>query len=304
MDLNYKQEITVGGLVLVAIVLFIVGTTWLSGRSISGDTSDYWHIQFENVGGLKVSSSVRVSGVPIGRVEEVKLIEPGKVLVGVSLDEAIVPRVDATAFVSSIGFVGDAVVDLDPGRASQARQKSQVIMGSQQVGLMDRAGQLSNRADSVLIGAQAIVNEQTAKQLQATLTALQGTLKATERMMNVYGDPRHGPTAELTATMTSFRQVLARFDSTLGSPALARTLNRTDTLTSNLAAMSAQSTVTLARLDSLLAAINRGQGTMGKLVTDSTFYYELRRLSGSMADFINNLKKHPGKISPTFKFCC
>src|SRR6188474_3180261 len=107
MDLSYKQEITVGGLVLLAIGLFIAGTTWLSGRSIGSDSDDYWHVQFRDVAGLKVSSAVRV-----GRVEQIELAEPGKVLVGISLREGIVPRTDATALVSSIGFVGDAVVDL------------------------------------------------------------------------------------------------------------------------------------------------------------------------------------------------
>ncbi len=38
MDLSYKQEVTVGSLVILAIVLFIVGTTWLSGRSIGADS--------------------------------------------------------------------------------------------------------------------------------------------------------------------------------------------------------------------------------------------------------------------------
>ena len=54
MDLGYKQEVTVGGLVILAILLFIVGTTWLSGRSIGGDPEDYWKVQFRQAGNLKV----------------------------------------------------------------------------------------------------------------------------------------------------------------------------------------------------------------------------------------------------------
>jgi phospholipid/cholesterol/gamma-HCH transport system substrate-binding protein len=304
MDLSYKQEVTVGGLVLLAIGLFIAGTTWLSGRSIGSDSDDYWHVQFHDVAGLKVSSAVRVSGVPVGRVEQIELAEPGKVLVGISLQDGIVPKTDATALVSSVGFVGDAVVDLDPGRAAAARPKSEVILGSQAIGLMDRAGQLSYRADSVLMGAQAIVNQETAEQLRATLAALQGTLKAAERTMNVYGNPRQGPTAALTETMTALRNLSTRLDSTLGNPALARTLSRTDTLTSNLAVMSAQFTATGARLDSLLGAMQRGQGTLGKLAADSALYYDIRNFTQSATRFMDELQKHPGKISPTIKLCC
>ena len=75
--------------------------------------------------------------------------------------------------------------------------------------------------------------------------------------------------AELTRTMASFRSLSARLDSTLANPALARTLGRADTLTGNLAAMTAQLTRTGARLDTVLAGVNSGRGTIGKFATDS-----------------------------------
>jgi phospholipid/cholesterol/gamma-HCH transport system substrate-binding protein len=176
-----------------------------------------------------------------------------------------------------------------------------MILGTQDLGLSGRAMELSDRADSILIGAQAIVNKQTADQLRSTLTALEGTLKATERTMRIYSDSSRGPTAELTKTMASFRQLSTRLDSTLAHPALSRTLNRTDTLTGNLAAMTAQLTATGERLDSLLTAVNRGQGTLGKLATDSGFYYDMRDLSHSMKELLDELKKNPGKVGVTVK---
>ena len=72
------------------------------------------------------------------------------------------------------------------------------------------------------------MNERTAEQLRSTLTALEGTLKAAQRTMQIYGDPDQGPTAELTKTMAAFRQLSTRLDSTLASPAFRQ---RTDSLT-------------------------------------------------------------------------
>lgn len=301
MDLSYKQEVTVGGLVLLAIVLFVVGTTWLSGRSIGGDTDDYWQVQFRDVAGLKVSSAVRVSGVPIGRVEDIRLIEAGKVMVSISLPDRVVPKIDAAAQVASVGFVGDAVVDLIPGRAAEALPKNRVIIGTHAPGLTDLAQRLGDRADSVLIGTHAIANQRTADELHETMDALQATLKAAQQTMEIYGNPRRGPTAALTETMHSLRQVTARLDSTLANPALVRTLDRTDSLTSNLMVMTAQFTATGARLDSLLASIDRGEGTLGKFATDSTLYYDMRNLTQSATRFMEELQKHPGKIGLTFK---
>jgi phospholipid/cholesterol/gamma-HCH transport system substrate-binding protein len=299
MDLRYSREVTVGVIVTLAIVVFILGTMWLSGRSVH--SSNVVRIQFANVSGLKRASPVRVSGVNVGKVERIEFIDVGKVLVIASLPPKIRPRVDAEAKIVSVTLVGDYAVDFDPGRAPEFLPPGKVILGTQDLGLSGRALELSDRADSILIGAQAIVNQKTAEQLRSTLTALEGTLKASERTMRIYSDSSHGPTAELTKTMAAFRQLTIRLDSTLANPALARTLSRTDTLTGNLAAMTAQMRSTGERLDTLLAAVNRGQGTLGKFATDSGLYYDMRDLSKSMKELLDELKKHPGKVPVTIK---
>jgi phospholipid/cholesterol/gamma-HCH transport system substrate-binding protein len=299
MDLRYSREVTVGVIVTAAVLVFIFGTMWLSGRSVH--SGNVVRIQFANVSGLKRASPVRVSGVNVGKVERIEFMDVGKVLVLVSLPPKIRPRVDAEAKIVAVTLVGDYAVDVDPGRAPELLPPGQVILGTQDLGLSGRALELSDRADSILIGAQAIVNQKTAEQLRSTLTALEGTLKASERTMRIYSDSSHGPTAELTKTMAAFRQLTVRLDSTLGNPALARTLSRTDTLTGNLAAMTAQMRSTGERLDTLLAAVNRGQGTLGKFATDSGLYYDMRDLSKSMKELLDELKKHPGKVPVTIK---
>ena len=301
MDLSYKREVTVGTLVILAVVLFIVGSSWLSGRSVGADEDDFWKIQFKSAGNLKASSVVKISGVAVGKVERIRLEDVGRVIVSVTLPEKIVPKVDATAKIVAVGFVGDAAIELDPGKASQNLSRQRVIIGGEEGGLSDLAQSLGDRADSVLLGAQQIVNKRTADELYATLTALQGTLKAAERTMGVYGDPNKGPTAQLTRTMASLERLTTRLDSTLANPALSRTLNRADTLTANLASMTAQLTSTGARLDTLLLGMNQGRGTLGKFATDTGFYGDIRKLSQSMQELLDELKKHPGKIPVTVK---
>lgn len=294
MDLNYKREATVGTLVIVAVVLFFVGTTWLSGRSIGGSKEDYWKIQFRKAANLKQSSVVRVSGVPVGKVEHIELVDVGRVLVAVSLSENIVPKVDATATVEAVGFVGDAAIEFDPGRAPKPLSKDNVIIGTEAPGLTDRAAELAYKADSLLVSAQEIVNEETAKQLRVTMSTLQGTLKAAQRTMEIYGNPEKGPTAEITKTLAAFRQLSTRLDSTLARGGV-------DTLTRNLAAMTAQLTAAGGRLDTLLAGIVRGQGTLGKFATDSGLYYDIREVTQGMRKLLDELAKHPGKIPVTVK---
>jgi len=301
MDLAYKQEATVGTLVIGAFVLFFVGTTWLSGRSVGANSDKFYKIQFPDAANLKASSAVRISGVGVGKVEDITLADVGRVVVSVSLPDRIKPRIDASAAVVAVGFVGDAAIELDPGRAAEPLPRNRIILGTMKSGLTDRAASLGDRADSVLLGAQAIVNQKTADELYETMNQLQATLKTTQRAMATLADAKTGPAAELTQTLKSFRTLSTRLDSTLANPALARTLGRTDTLTANLAALSAQFTTTGARLDSVLAGVNSGRGTIGKFATDSALYNDLRAVTQSMKRLLDELQKNPGKIPVTVK---
>ncbi|MBA3496956.1 MAG: MCE family protein [Gemmatimonadales bacterium] len=298
MDLRVR-EVTVGSIVIVAILVFIFGTMWLSGRRVSSGNSVT--VQFVNVSGLKRASPVRVSGVNVGKVEAIEFVDVGKVMVRASLPPKIQPRVDASATIVSVSLVGDYAIDFNPGQSGRPLPEGRMIAGTQDLGLSGRALGLADRADSVLLGAQTIVNQRTADQLYATLEALQATLKATQKTMQVLSDTRTGPTAQLTQTMASFRSLTTRLDSTLANPALARTLGRADTLTGNLAAMTGQLTTTSARLDTVLAGVSSGRGTIGKFATDSGFYTDIRELSQSMKRLVDELQKHPGKVPVTVK---
>ncbi len=304
MELSYKQEVTIGGLVVLAIVVFVVGVSWLSGQSIFSRRGRWYTIEFANAGNLKPSSVVRVSGVAAGKVEDIKLHALNQVYVSVSLD-SVVPRTDATAELVAVGFVGDVAINLNPGTSRDTLTPEQShttpIPGHQARGLTDMAETLGKRADTLLVGAQAIVNQKTADRLYAMMDALQGTLKAAQHTIEVYGNPNQGPTAQLTQTMATLERMAARLDSALADPALIRTLQRADTLTGNLADMTAQLTTTSARLDTLLLRINQGRGTIGKFATDSGFYTDIRELSQSMKEVLDELKKHPGKVPVTVR---
>jgi len=289
MDLHYKQEVTVGALVLTGAALFIAGTMWLSGRSL-GPAGNTVRVQFADVGNLKEGNPVKVSGVSLGNVEGIRFEEVGRVVVTLSLDRRIVPRLDAAARLTSVGIVGDVVIDFDPGQAAEPLPPDRVIIGSQAEGLAALGTELSDRARVVLDGLAEVANKRMADDLHTTLVSIQ-------RLSDVFANERSGPTAELTATMSSLRQLSTRLDSVLASPALDRALGSLDSATAQLGRMTDQFTTTGAQLDSVLVRINRGEGTLGRLASDTTFYAELRDLSASIRQFVDDLRAHPGKLS-------
>jgi phospholipid/cholesterol/gamma-HCH transport system substrate-binding protein len=299
MELRYGREAIVGTLVIIAIAIFVLGTMWLSGRSIGN--RHLVRVQFQNSSGLKRASPVTVSGVQVGRVEKIELVDVGKVIVTVSILPHIEPRIDASARIAAVGLVGDFVVEFFPGSSPQKLPKGQVVIGSTKSGFGDRASALSDRADSLMIGLQQFANKETAEDFRATLKALQGTLGAFQKTLETLNDPQKGASAEATRTLQSLQRVSARLDSTLADPAVLGLLRNTDSLTGNLASMTRQLSKASARLDTLLSGVNQGRGTIGKFATDSTLYYELRDLSAAMRGLVAELQKNPGKLGITVK---
>ena len=146
------------------------------------------------------------------------------------------------------------------------------------------------------------MNQKTADQLYATLTALQATLKAAQRTMEVCSDSEHrARRRSCTKTMAAFRALSTRLDSTLANPALARTLGRADTLTGNLAAMTAQLTTTGARLDTRAARASTGPGHPRQVRHRHGLVHRHPGATQSMKKLLDELQKHPGKVPVTVK---
>lgn len=293
MDLRFGREVIVGTMVIIAIVVFVFGTMWLSGQSFSD--ADRLRIQFEDVSGLKRASPVRVSGVTVGKVEQIEFRGVGDVLVTVGVGDLITPTSEATATIVSVSLVGDYAIDIEPGTGTPLADGA-VIMGGREVGLAEKAAGMTGRVDSILTGVQAMVSPEMTRRLEQTMENLQGTLAAAQQTMALYGNASRGPTAELTRTMAQFRQLGATLDSTLANPALQNALGRSDSLVTNLSAMSAAFAATGNRVDSLLAAINAGEGTLGKLANDSTLYWNMTRAMASFDSLLAEIKRNPGKI--------
>jgi phospholipid/cholesterol/gamma-HCH transport system substrate-binding protein len=289
MDLNYKQEITVGTIVLVGVGLFFAGAMWLKGTRIGRER--VIRVEFTDVGALKVGGDVTISGVSQGRVKKIELEPNNNVLVTFSLRPMVVPKVDASAKISSGFFSADSRVLFFPGSdAAPPLAENQVLQGVMETGITGKFAGLGDRADSVMIGLQAIANQRTADDLHTTLVAMQRALNAMESRLRTTGD-------QADKTLNSLQTLTTTLDSTVRTLPLASTISRADTLAHNLSDMSLQLKSTGARLDTLLANINAGQGTLGKFATDSSLYSDMRAVSQSLKTLLDELNKNPGKLS-------
>lgn len=283
MDLTYKQEIGVGALVLMGLAVFTVGLFWLTGRSIksSGVRAD---VVFANVSGLKQGDPVMVSGVKKGRVQSVKLQRVGRVEVVLELSSDVKPHVDASAAVGSTDFFGARFVDFSPGDDQKPYlQDGHPIAGTTPPALMDVATGVATRANELIGNASGIVNQQLAEDIHNTLVA-------TQRGLNVLTEAGSGPMIrQATATLSSVERVMAHIDTILGNG------KRIDSLGSNITDLTNQLSQATASLNGLLAKVNKGEGTLGRLASDSTLYNDLHKTLNALTDLLTDLKERPGR---------
>jgi phospholipid/cholesterol/gamma-HCH transport system substrate-binding protein len=291
MDLTYKQEVGVGALVLAGLVLFVVGLFWFSGRSIT-HKGVYTNVVFANVSGLKQGDPVLVSGVKAGRVSKVTYEHVGRIVVTLELsgDPRFRPRTSATASISSLDFFGNKVIDYSPGaETDQFLPATSSITGAKTPELMDIASGVATRANELLGNATGLVNDQLA-------TDIHNTLIATQRGMAALTDATKGPLVnQSTQTLASLNRVMSRLDTLLGNANVKTAGLRVDTLTANLQRLSSQLAQATETLNQLMGKINRGEGTLGKLATDTLMYGDLHKTLDALTSLLNDLRERPGR---------
>ena len=106
-----------GMFVTVGLLLFIMAIYFIGKqKNLFGST---FHItsKFKTVSGLEVGNNVRFSGINIGTVEEIRLINDSSVVVSMVIKDEVREfiKTDARASIGSDGLMGDKVLTITPG---------------------------------------------------------------------------------------------------------------------------------------------------------------------------------------------
>lgn len=289
MDLAFKQELRVGVLVIVAVVIFSLGLLWLSGRSIGGATTVVVPVRFTNVSGLRPGDPVQTSGVKVGRVANVVLQDVGDVMVYLEVDRRQRPHVDAQALVASADFFGAKFVDYVPGSSPDLLRDNQVITGTREVAVTEAAANLTTRASDALAGVQTLLSQRTAEDIHNTLVAV-------ERTLNILAKIGEGPTVgETQKTLVAVQSLAVRLDSTFAAANVRKSLSQMDSVTQGLKEMTDDLSTVTTSLGSILVKIDKGEGMIGKAVNDTTLHGDIHEVMVSLRKLLDDVRERPGR---------
>jgi phospholipid/cholesterol/gamma-HCH transport system substrate-binding protein len=245
--------------------------------------------QFANAKDLKVGDPVKLAGVQVGRVKEIKL-RGGRVEVGMTLDADAVVHTDSTATIQFTGLLGQNFVSLSFGTATAPLATADTVLESKdQPDLSQVMAKLEGVADGVQNMTKSFSGEEFSKLLgpftdflkqnQPRLTAILGNLQNVTTMM-----------AEGQGTMGKLLK-----DDTLYTTgvALMTNLNKASVQFEPLAT-DARAAVAEAR--KMVVGMSEGKGTLGRLMTDEKLYTETATAMTQLKEIMQKINGGQGSI--------
>jgi len=281
-----RNEVLVGILLTVGVVIAVLGTIWLVRGGFSSGYPLY--ARFKWGAGVKQGQAVRLAGVQIGVVSDVELDPRGTILVTMNVeDDYKVPR-NSTAAVQAVGIFGDQEIALLPKEPSPIffNEGDSIPPAIPKAGLPEltaRADTISQRLDDV---AKAVQLELVAG---GGIADLRKTLGATHDLARQLGGIAAEQSKQLSLTLTQLRNTTAAIDSVQ----LDSTMRNLQQTTRNLAAFTDSLSGTARQLNAVLAKADKGDGTIGRLLNDPGLYHDLRRLTTRLDSLTLDFKKNP-----------
>ena len=282
-----NREVRVGLFVLLGLLAFFAALfTFTDVGTFRGRY--YVSTVVEDAGGMRRGDPVQMRGVNIGRVTQFGMVSGGVAVRMELFDEYEVPE-GSVAVLESSGLLGGMVVDIVPGPSEEAVDDGAVIPGRVARGLIEEAAGLGTRADTVLMRANALLSPQTVGSVgesAAELQILLAELNALARQQR----------AELAALSGSLRRSAEGVERATTGGELERSVARVDSLTARLDATTATLGRASGSLETVLARIERGEGTRGHLSANDSLYTHLNSAAASLNQLVRDIRADPKKF--------
>ncbi len=281
-----RDEVTVGILITVAVTILVTGTLWLVRGQLKRGYPLFANFAWGH--SLKQGQSVVLAGVTVGYVSAVRLNPNGLLDVDLVVNNTYQIPKTAVAEVFPVGIFGDVIVALradKPGAEFFAAGDTVPSRPAGGAGL----DALQARADTIATALSRIT-----KTLEAELITAGGIRELHEsiRGMNKLVAQISGVVDEqnknVTATLASARMAVDSAEIGKTAAQVRTTAAGVDSLSLRLSSVSTQ-------LQAVLARLERGEGTAGKLLRDSTMYNDARRLIQRTDSLLADFQKNPRK---------
>lgn len=151
MEKTNNQKIRLGIFVLLGSFLFIGAIYFVGNKQDMFNKTVEINALFSNINGLQKGNNVRFSGINVGTVQEIEIINDSTIRVEMKIEEGILSHIkkDAMASIASDGLVGNMIVNIVPGNHSDIPIKpGEVIQSANKVTTEELMNTLSSTSDN------------------------------------------------------------------------------------------------------------------------------------------------------------
>ena len=288
--MSRRTEIEVGVTVLVAMAILLWGVTWLKEFQIQRSVR-VWQVMFPQTGGLSTSDEVQVNGLKKGSVRAVHLTGDG-VLVDLALVSEVTLTHDSQVTIRNIGLMGEKVIAVDLHSTGGAWTEQDTIPGGYDKGIPEVMGDVAKTIDAVtdLVGKLTTLVDATDKNGDLSVT-MKNVRQTSEELRSSVTESRRS----LRTTLDNFAAAskTAKGLTTDREAQLSKAIGDFASAAEKLDRLSDRLDSLRAVLQSVTAKVDRGDGTLGRLVNDRKLYTDVAASVDSLRSLIADVKKNP-----------
>jgi phospholipid/cholesterol/gamma-HCH transport system substrate-binding protein len=293
-----STELKVGFFAVIVIMILAFMTFKVGGLEWIKKEGYIVYVYFNNIAGLDEKTKVRIAGVDAGVIEKIEL-KDGVAKLTIRMDKGIQLFSDASASIKATGLLGDKYLDIKTGSEKPTLKNGDTIKNVMEiVDLDDMVRNLSNVSANMNTLAtslnEALGTDEAKRALKDTvlnlsdITAnLSQTIAVNDRKMRMVLDSINNVTASINdlieknkVSVTDSISNIKGFSASLREegPQLVASLNKA---TRELKAMVEENRPSLKRatesIDKIAQKIDKGEGTLGKLVKDERLYESINK---------------------------
>ena len=285
--MKMRKEIKIGIFAVVILLSAWAGIRFLSGLDVFGRSRTYT-AHYEQINGLQDAAAVVICGVKVGQVTGVKIdLENGGVNVNLSIDKEYNIPTDSRAMMFSAGLMGGKSIEIKLGEATEYLKNGDAIQTGVTLDMFDtlanelgdikeRVATLLDNLNQTISGVDSLIddNSKTITKAVANLNAVMSELKKSNIIGNIdsFCATLSQNGAKLDSIVTDINSVTKALNEQHSGEKLAAAINEVNTL---------------------LAKINSGSGSVGNLISDEKLYKELAQASQNLSLLLADLKENP-----------
>ena len=291
-----SNEVKIGAIAVITILLFIWLFTFLKGREFLKSTATYYAV-YNQVGGLTESSPVEVNGYKVGIVQSIKFLDPvsGKLLVVLSVNRDFKLPVNTIAEITPLSVIAGMKVQFAYGDGPGFYSHGDTIPGRIAKNMLTKLEEelipLKDKVSSLIVAFDSVIVSLDREDIGVTLSNLRST---TGKIDNIISSQEQELKSTL-ANISTFSEMLSE-----NSARMSSTFGNLETITDTLASADIYSSVvnlkaSLERTSLLLGNLNEGKGSAGQLLTNDSMYTNLNKSFESLNVLLEDLKANPKK---------